>query len=155
MNIYDILNNLNINYEELNHKAIYTVEDAINEDIPSKINGLECKNLFLKNKDNYYLLFTLASKRVDLKNIAKSIGVNHLSFASLDELKLILSLDAGTVTPLGIINDKENKVTILIDQELSGKVLMHPNINTKTISLELSDLIKVIEYLNHEYILVC
>lgn len=155
MDIYDILNKLNISYEEITHKAIYTVEDANKENISSKIEGLECKNLFLKSKEKYYLLFTLANKRADLKSLAASIGVNHLSFASLDELNSILKLDAGTATPLGIINDTDNKVTILIDRELSGKVLMHPNINTKTMSIELTDLIKIIEYLNHEYILIC
>jgi Ala-tRNA(Pro) deacylase len=61
-------------------------------------------------------------------------------------------LDIGSVTPLGIINDEDNKVTLLLDKELkSEKVLMHPNINTRTLSLHYNDLLKFIEYTNHKY----
>ncbi len=155
MTIYEILKKLNISYEEISHKAVYTVEEAMQEDIPSRINGLECKNLFCKNKEHYYLIFLPANKRADLKNISKIVQESHLSFASPEELKNILSLDIGSVTPLGIINDKENKVTLLLDQELDGqKILVHPNVNTKTLSIEFKDLIRFIEYTNHNYILI-
>lgn len=155
MSIYDILNNLNIAYEEITHEAVYTIEEAIKENIPARINGIECKNLFVKNKDRYYLIFIEASKRADLKSIAKVISENHLSFATIDELHSILNLDIGSVTPLGIINDKDNKVTLLLDRELMNhKVLVHPNINIKTMAIEYEDLIKFIEYTNHTYILI-
>lgn len=155
MSIYDILNNLNIAYKEITHEAVYTIEEAIKENIPARINGIECKNLFVKNKDRYYLIFIEASKRADLKNISKIVSENHLSFATIDELHSILKLDIGSVTPLGIINDKDNKVTLLLDRELMNhKVLVHPNINTKTMAIEYEDLIKFIEYTNHTYILI-
>lgn len=155
MSIYDILNNLNIAYEEITHEAVYTIDEAIKENIPARINGIECKNLFVKNKDRYYLIFIEASKRADLKNISKIVSENHLSFATIDELHSILKLDIGSVTPLGIINDKDNKVTLLLDRELMNhKVLVHPNINTKTMAIKYEDLIKFIEYTNHTYILI-
>ena len=67
----------------------------------------------------------------------------------------VLSLESGSVTPMGIINDQENKVLIVIGEELvDKKLLVHPNVNTKTMSLHYKDLIKYIEYLNHEYIIM-
>ena len=151
--IHKLLNELNINYEEISHKKLYTIEDAINENIESKINGMECKNLFVKNKNNYYLIFIEALKKVNLKDLKKIVNENNLRFASEEELKSILSLDIGSVTPLGIINDKDNKVTLLISESLKDKkVLVHPLDNSKTMSLEFSDLIRIIEYLNHKYI---
>lgn len=156
MNVYELLKKLGILYDEIEHKAINTVEEALKEDVPSKINGQECKNLFLKDdKKRYYLVFMDCYKRSDLKKLAKIIGVSKLSFASEEALKEILDLQAGGVTPLGIINDKDNMVEVLIDSDLKNKkVLMHPNVNTKTISINEKDLIKIIEYLNHKYLYI-
>lgn len=154
MNIYDILRELNIRYEEIEHKAVYTIEEAMQEDIPSKIEGIECKNLFVKSKTRYYLIFLKAEKRADLKAIANLVGEAKLSFANEEELKNRLNLTIGSVTPLGLINDRDNLVTLLIDKELENqKVLVHPNVNTKTVSIQLSDLIKLIENIKHQYIL--
>lgn len=153
MNIYEVLKELNINYTEIEHKAVYTIEEAIKEDIPSKINGIECKNLFVKYKNNYFLIFVECNKRVNLKELAKYLCVQKLSFASESELKNILNLDIGSVTPLGIVNDKDNLVTLVIDSSLkNNNVLVHPNINTKTISLSYDDLLSIIKFLNHKYI---
>ena len=81
------------------------------------------------------------------------VNVSQLEFASPKDLEEILNVEIGSVTPLGIINDKDNLVTILIDKTLSDKkILMHPNVNTKTISMNFTDLIKFIEYTNHKYL---
>ena len=70
MDIYKLLNKLNIDYAEIEHKAVYTIEEALNENIHNRIEGIECKNLFLKSKTKYYLIFMKADKRADLKLIA-------------------------------------------------------------------------------------
>lgn len=153
MDIYNILDELNIKYEQIEHKPVFTIEEALEENIPDKINGVECKNLFVKNKDNYYLIFMEASKRANLKELAKLLNKSKLSFSNEKELKEILNLNIGSVTPIGIINDKNNLVVLLIDRDLKGKkVLVHPNTNTKTMSIEYEDLIRFIEYTNHKYI---
>lgn len=153
-NIYNILKALGINYNEIEHKAVYTIEEALKEDIPNRIDGVECKNLFVKGKKKYYLVFIKADKRADLKAIANILNEAKLSFANENELKDILNLNIGSVTPLGIVNDSDNLVTVLIDRELENKkVLVHPNINTKTISIYLSDLVKLIEYVKHKYVM--
>lgn len=153
MNVYDILKKLNINYDEVEHKAVYTSSEA--EFIKEQIDGIGVKNLFLKDThDNYYILLLKDNEKADLKALAKLMNT-HFSFGSEEKLKELLSLTKGSVTPLGIINDKENKVTVLINNNLvNKKLLCHPNTNTKTISLEYKDLIKIIEYVNHKYIII-
>ena len=102
----------------------------------------------------YYLIFLKAEKRADLKAIANLVGEAKLSFANEEELKNRLNLTIGSVTPLGLINDRDNLVTLLIDKELENqKVLAHPNVNTKTVSMQSSDLIKLVEHIKHQYIL--
>lgn len=152
MDIYKLLEELNIEYDEIEHNPVFTIEDALKEDIPSKIKGEECKNLFLCDRDkNYYLVLLEADKRTDLKELAHFLHTSKLSFARLEELKNILNLEPGSITPLGIINDYNNKVTLIIDGYFQGKrILVHPNINTKTMALEYVDLLRVVEFLNHE-----
>lgn len=153
MDILNILNDLNIKYELLSHQAVYTVEEA--KQIENMIEGVGCKNLFLKDKHKNYFIFVLEeNKRANLKELANYLKVSKLSFATSEELKVILNLEPGSVTPLSIINDKENLVTLILDQELNNnKILVHPNTNTKTVSLLFEDLIKFIEYTNHKYII--
>lgn len=153
MDILNILNDLNIKYELLSHQAVYTVEEA--KQIENMIEGVGCKNLFLKDKHkNYYIFVLEENKRANLKELANYLKVSKLSFATSEELKVILNLEPGSVTPLSIINDKENLVTLILDQELNNnKILVHPNTNTKTVSLLFEDLIKFIEYTNHKYII--
>ncbi len=151
MDLYDTLKDLNINYLEVSHKPIYTIEDAIN--INLDIDGVECKNLFLKGKNKYYLVMIEASSKIDLKKLQAFLFEGKLSFASTLELKEILNLDLGSVSPLAIINDKFAKVKILIDNYFINKrILMHPNINSKTVSIYYDDLVKFIKYFNHEYV---
>ena len=151
MNIYDILKKLEIIYQEVEHEPIFNCLKA--QHINNKIDGTGCKNLFLTDNKKYYLVILEESKRLNIKEISKQMNTSHLSFASLKELKDVLNLEMGSVTPFGIINDIDNQVILLIDRELKNKnLLFHPNINTKTISLAYDDLIKFIEYEKHKYI---
>lgn len=154
MTIYEILDKLKISYEEISHKAVFTVEEA--NAIQEQINGVGCKNLFLTNKKGKYYIYVLEdSKQANLKELQIFLNEKRLSFGKEEELNEILKLTKGSVTPLGIINDKDNLVTILLDKDLIDKrILAHPNVNTKTMSLEYKDLIKIIEYTNHNYIII-
>ena len=153
MNLYEILDKLEITYEEIEHEVVYTIEEA--KKIECKIDGVGSKNLFLKDKNNNYYIYVLREdKRADLKELAKYLNTSKLSFGKDEELKEILNLDKGGVTPLAVINDKDNKVIIVIDKDLVGiKVLHHPNVINKTMSLEYDDLIKIIEYTEHKYVI--
>ena len=99
-------------------------------------------------KRNYYIITVKGDKRVDLKGFRKKNNTRPLSFASENDLKNILNLLPGSVTPLGILNDKEIKVHVFIDKdliELPGIIGVHPNDNTATVWLKTEDLINVIK----------
>lgn len=153
MDIFKILDELKIKYNVLEHLAVYTVEEA--KQLEDMIEGLGCKNLFLTDKKgNYFILVLEENKKANLKELAKLLNVSKLTFASEEALQEILGLEPGSVTPLSIINDKENKVLLIIDNDIvDKKILVHPNTNTKTMSIEFKDIEKLIEHTNHKYIL--
>ena len=123
MNLYDIFEQLNIDFQEIEHEPVFTVEQA--QDIKSKIEGIGCKNLFLTDKKGRYILALLdENKRADIRQIEKIAHTSHLSFANSSELKNILQLEQGSVTPLGVVNDKENQVLLVIDRDLKDKKLL-------------------------------
>lgn len=141
------LEKLNINYEIVYHDPIYTMEEM--KKLNLKDEKTIAKNLFLRDdkKRNYYLLSIFGDKTVNLKNIKEKIGSRPLSFASENDLYQFLSLTKGSVTPLGILNDKDKKVKVYIDNDFKcGKIGIHPNENTATVWLNSGDLIKLIEY---------
>lgn len=151
MDIYDILEKLDIKYDEIVHKNVYTIKEV--DDLKERIDGVGVKNIFLTNKrGGYFLVLIKDNKRLDIKMLESIFNTGHLSFCSNIELKDILGVESGSVSVFNIINDKLNKVFIFIDKELVGKrVLFHPNINTRTISINYNDVIRVIDYLNHNY----
>ncbi len=140
---------LNVQYQIIKHPPVYTIEDV------TQISNLDfdkiIKNLFVRDdkKENYYLLLIKNNKRINLNKLRKEINSRRLTFANAEELDHYLGLKAGAVSPLGILNDQERKVKVLIDQDLKTMDLVgiHPNINTATLLLPLPDLIRVIE--NH------
>ena len=150
--LFEILDKLEIKYELLEHGAVYTVDEA--KELDNMLEGIGCKNLFLTNKKGkYFLVMIHEDKRANIKEIESLVDCKHLSFGKEEDLKEVLGLEAGSCTPLGIVNDKENKVVLVFDKDLvDKKVLCHPNKNTATLSLEFSDLIKFIEYLEHKYL---
>lgn len=154
MEVLDILNKLEIEYTMIGHEPVFTCEQA--QFVKTLINGEGCKNLFLRNNKKQYFMYILPDeKRADLKSLGKQNGLGHLSFGNEEKLWELLKLKRGGVSPLGIINDAENAVTLLIDNELKDKLLLfHPNDNSKSLNIRYDDLIKFIEYTNHEYILI-
>lgn len=154
MEFIKILDKLNIKYELLKHKAVYTVEEA--KSISNMIEGIGCKNLFLTNKKgNYYLYLLHEDKKANLKELSIILNTTKLTFASPEELKSLLGLEQGGVTPLGILNDTDNKVKFLIDDFLvDKKLLMHTNTNTETISVTYEDLLKIINYCKHDITII-
>ena len=146
--IYEMLNNRKIWYEVTEHKAVYNMEELDSIDLPYK--DCDAKNLFVRDdkKRNYYLITVKGDKRVDLKEFRRQNNTRPLSFASEQELMSIMNLIAGSVTPLGMLNDKELKVAFYLDKDfLNGKqiIAIHPNENTATLWLKVEDLISIIK----------
>ena len=142
---YDYLTERGISFEITEHAAVYNMEevDALALPYPE----YDAKNLFVRDdkKRNYYLITVKGTKRVDLKEFSKANGLRRLSFASSADLMEILDLIPGAVTPLGLLNDGDRKVTWYLDAEFEGsRIGVHPNDNTATVWLEAADLVRVI-----------
>ena len=110
----------------------------------------DAKNLFVRDdkKRNYYMITVKGDKRVDLKEFAAKYGTRKLSFASAEDLMAILGLIPGAVTPLGLLNDSEHRVTLYLDAEFKNEpnfIGIHPNDNTATVWLKIDDLTRLLE----------
>lgn len=146
--IYNFLNEKNLWYEITEHEAVYNMEELSNVELPYL--DADAKNLFVRDdkKANYYLITVKGDKRVDLKEFRKNQCTRNLSFASADDLMSIMGLIPGAVSPLGILNDKELKVSFYIDKDFmndSHLIGIHPNDNTATVWLKVEDLIAIVE----------
>lgn len=128
-------------------KPVYTIEEI--DDLQYDTGGIVAKNLFLRNDNGkqHYLVVLEKSKTADLKQLRNELNSSRLSFASEDRLYKYLKLNKGSVTPLGIINDKECSVEVVFDKDLldKEKIGVHPNDNTATVFIAFNDLIRVIE----------
>lgn len=145
--IYSYLSQRKFWHEITEHKAVYNMAELADIEIPYP--EADAKNLFIRDdkKRNYYLLSVKGDKRVDLKEFRKQHGTRALSFASENDLMAILGLIPGAVTPLGLLNDAEHKVTFFLDQdflEQPGLIGVHPNDNTATVWLRTEDLLTIL-----------
>ena len=138
-----LLDQAGIAYELYEHEAVFTVEQAHAAGIPHP--ELGAKNLFLRDDKHraYYLVCLPDEKDVSLREAQGRLGSRRLSFASEKDLRSMLGLVPGSVTPLGALNDVEHRVEVVIDQELvdAGRVTVHPCDNTATVLLATADLI--------------
>ena len=146
--IYRYLKQKNIWYEITKHKAVYNMKDLQDVDLPYPEG--DAKNLFVRDdkKRNYYLITVKGTKKVDLKEFRPQNNTRPLSFVNEKELLELLNLKPGSVTPLGLLNDKEHKVEFFIDNELleePGIIGVHPNENTATVWLKTRDLITILK----------
>ncbi len=154
---YDFLDNLNIEYQRVDHDAADTME--ICEEIDKTLGATICKNLFLCNRQEtvFYLLMIPADKVFKTKDISAQIGASRLSFANADHMMKYLEITPGSVSVLGLMNDHENDVTLLIDEDVLKDEYFgcHPCINTSSLKIKTDDLIeKIIPALKHDHILV-
>ncbi|MHA1720662.1 MAG: prolyl-tRNA synthetase associated domain-containing protein [Promethearchaeota archaeon] len=140
------LENHKIKYKLYKHVAVFNVGEAIIQ--CGHITGTHCKNLFLRDKkiDKFYLVTIPQEKRLDLKEFRKMIGANKIRFADPEDLMTILGIEPGSVSPLGLINDKKNKTIFFVDETVwnAEKICCHPNINTETLQIPNSDFHKLI-----------
>ena len=135
------LDELGIAYERHEHPPVATVEEA--EAHWVGIAATHCKNLFLRNQkgNRHYLVVLMHSKKADLRKVADQIGDGKLSFASPERLMTHLGLMPGSVSPFGLINDRERAVRVVLDRDLksAARLSFHPNINTATYVVSAAD----------------
>lgn len=151
--LYELLDKLSIRFEYHEHPPLYTIEDA-------KIhwkdyNSGRCKNIFFRNHkgDKHYLVILEHLQQLDIHDLEKRMKQGKLSFASDQRLKKYLGVEPGSVSPFGLINDSEHHVHVFIDEKLneSEKLAFHPNINTASLVISRSDLIKFLKYTGNSY----
>ena len=141
-----LLDKSNCDYEVKEHAPLFTVEDS--KSLRGSILGAHSKNLFLKDaKGQFYLLSVEENTKVDLKKIMNFIGSKKLSFAKAEYLESILGIEPGSVSPFALINDVDKKVLFFLDKNFLNykKLNFHPLVNTATVNIATSDMIKFIE----------
>ena len=150
---YELLDRLGVEYVRVDHEHADTIE-ACHE--IEKLLGCEiCKNLFLTNRQmtEVWLLLMPGEKPFKTKLLSKQIGSARLSFASPEQMLQYLDITPGSVSVLGLMNDKEKKVRLLIDRDLSGQeaIGMHPCINTSSLRIRTTDVLeKLLPAMEHE-----
>lgn len=155
--VYDLLDELEIEYERTDHEEANTME-ACNE-IDRILGTLICKNLFLCNrqKTQFYLLMMPGDKPFKTKDISKQINSARLSFASPEDMEKYLNIKPGAVSIMGLMNDTENQVQLLIDKPVIEKEYLgcHPCVSTSSLKMKTKDVLeKFLPAVHHEPIFV-
>lgn len=154
---YDLLDRLGVSYERVDHKPAMTME--VCQEIDRVLQAVICKNLFLCNRQEtaFYLLMIPDTKVFHTKDLSAQIGSARLSFAKPEYMEKFLDITPGSVSVMGLMNDTEHQVQLLIDEEVlsSEYVGCHPCINTSSIRFHTKDLIeKILPAMNHDFIKV-
>ena len=152
--VYDFLDSLGIEYIRTDHEPAQTMEDC--NRIDKVLDVLICKNLFLCNRQKtvFYLLLMPGDKPFKTKELSSQINSARLSFATEDKMLEFLDIEPGSVSVMGLMNDKENNVNLLVDEDvLKGEFIgCHPCVNTSSIKLKTTDVFdKFLKAVNHDY----
>ena len=161
--VYDLLDSLGVEYQRIDHEAAMTMEAC--EEIDRTLsegeeNGVAiCKNLFLCNRQatDFYLLLIPGDKPFKTKYLSAQIGSSRLSFAKPEYMEKYLDITPGSVSIMGLMNDKENHVQLLIDRDVLAHETIgcHPCINTSSLRLNRDDVLnKFLPAVHHDYIQV-
>jgi Ala-tRNA(Pro) deacylase len=149
--LFEQFDQLGIAHQTAEHPPFFTVEDG--REWQSRIPGLHCKTLFLKDKkDRLYLLVLPHDRRADLAAIEKIIGSARLSFAKPELLLAMLRVTPGSVTPFAVLYDQPPRITVYLDQRIVevAQVCYHPMRNDRTTTITSVDLIKFLRHTGHE-----
>lgn len=154
MAVYDLLEQLKIPYLRLDHDVTASVEDCHEVD---KILGIHiCKNLFLCNaqKTDFYLLMMPGNKKFKTKELSAQIHSARLSFAGPEHMEEFLNISPGSVSVMGLMNDRDKRVRLLIDRDIlqDEYVGCHPCVNTSSLKIKTEDILdKFLPYVEHDY----
>ncbi|MCB1455691.1 MAG: prolyl-tRNA synthetase associated domain-containing protein [Nitratireductor sp.] len=150
--LFALLDELAIVHKTLQHEAVFTVEESGH--IKGQLPGGHTKNLFVKDKkDNYFLIVAEGSARIPMNHVHPLIGAqSRVSFANSERLMEFLGVEPGSVTAFAPINDRQNKVRVIIDEPLFEHDLIncHPLTNTMTTTISRADLLRFLAHVGHE-----
>ena len=151
---YALLDSLGVEFVRIDHEPAMTMEACAAVD--AALGGTICKNLLLCNRQctAFYLLMLPGDKAFKTKELSAQIGSSRLSFASGDYMVEFLDITPGSLSVLGLMNDHDNRVQLLIDQELlcAEEFGCHPCINTSSLRVKTQDLLdKILPAVHHDY----
>ena len=156
---YRLLDSLELTYWRCDHPEANanTMEDCLR--IDAVLEAAVCKNLFLCNRQHtqFYMLMMPGDKPFKTKELSSQLGCARLSFAGAEEMEQLLDITPGSVSILGLMNDKENRVQLLVDEDVlkAEFVGCHPCINTSSLKLKKTDMFgPLLQAMNHSYITV-
>lgn len=154
---FDLLERLGIDYDRVSHDAAFNME--LCAEVGRAMDVSVCKNLFLCNrqKTNFYLLMMPGDKPFKTKELSHQLGIARLSFASPEDMEQYLDCTPGSSSIMGLANDAENKVQLLMDEDIrAGEYLgCHPCINTSSLKLRTADVLETfLPAVHHEPIFV-
>lgn len=152
--VYDVLEQLHIPYEGVDHEVAPTIEAC--RAIEYELGIMPCKNLFLRNrqKTTFFLLLMPGDKKFLTKDLSSQLNISRLSFAEPEFMEKYLDITPGSVSVLGLMNDKDWYVDLLIDKELLDNEYLgcHPCINTASLKIKTDDILKkFLKYTGHRY----
>lgn len=143
-NTYEYLRGLDIEYTRVDHDAAATIADC--ELVDGELGIKMCKNLFLCNsqKTTFYLLLMPGDKHFKTKEVSHALGIARLSFAPEEYLFSLMGLRPGAVTVLGLMNDKDKNINLLIDNDIMKEEYLgcHPCVNTSSLKIKMSDILE-------------
>lgn len=150
---YDLLDGLGVDYWRVDHYAANTIEVCVA--IDEVLGATICKNLFLCNRQKtaFYLLMLPGNKVFKTKDLSHQIGSSRLSFAGAEDMEKYLDITPGSVSVLGLMNDKDKQVQLLVDEEILGDEWLgcHPCINTSSLRIKTADVFgPVLKAMGHE-----
>ena len=150
--VYDLLDRLGVKFTRVGHPAAMTMEACAAVD--EALGVTMCKNLFLTNrqKTDFYLLLMPGDKPFKTKDLSAQLGISRLSFAGEEDMLALLDLTPGSVSVLGLMNDRDHSVRLVIDRDVLEAEFIgcHPCMNTSSIKLSISDLTeKILPALHH------
>ena len=154
---YDLLDRLGVAYERVDHAPAMTME--VCQEIDQTLQAVICKNLFLCNRQKtaFYLLMMPGHKNLRTKELSAQIPTSRLSFASGEDMAKYLNVLPGSATVMGLMNDTENHVQLLVDEEIfkDEYVGCHPCVNTSSLKIRTEDVFgKFLDAVHHDYITV-
>jgi len=144
-----------LSYTHHTHPPLHTVEEsqALRGDLP----GAHVKNMFLKDKkDRLWLVTCLEHRRIRIRDLEKQVGATKASFGKPDLLWEVLGLKPGAVSPFGLINDTDRRVTAVLDRQMldQSPINAHPLHNEATTALPNTDFRRFFEIIGHEPLIV-
>jgi Ala-tRNA(Pro) deacylase len=150
--LFAYLDSLGIAHKTVRHQPLFTVEES--QALRGKIPGAHTKNLFLRDKKGtVFLVVTLEDAAIELRSLHRLLGASgRFSFGSADLMRELIGVEPGSVTPFAVINDKELRVTVVLDGAMMEHPVLnfHPLANTATTTISREGLLKFLQATGHK-----